>query len=287
MVKKPKASHHTPPKKAYSKTFNLVQPGTGIRFISPKEWNQPKKNIAAPLRLALLMLLLGASAELYLNLPAPTSQRRAAAIHATPPPRIMKEEAVTANAVPAADVTGVAQPAGAAPATSSPAEPLEAADIAAINKSPSPLAAPRWRIRFGIFLSRENAERLAQSLVKKGAVVAVEPALRPMNAFTIKAGPAESAAAWQALKAAGIKLNVAPMVEVDGKYLVVGPIWLKDRALSAENTFKAAGILTQVVEERKDREVFKVLSAPFETVELAKRAIGEMHINGIEGVIDE
>ncbi len=108
-----------------------------------------------------------------------------------------------------------------------------------------------------------------------------------MNAFTLKAGPVDNAVARKNLKSETEKLNVAPIEEVDGKYLLVGPIWLKDRALVAEKTFRAAGIRTEVVEERKEREMFKVLSTPFESAEAAKRAIGEMQINGIEGVVDE
>ncbi|MBI5637376.1 MAG: hypothetical protein HZA03_05335 [Nitrospinae bacterium] len=277
MVKKPNPSRHTPPKKTYSKEFNLLRPGTGIRFMPQEEWGRPGKSMAAPLRLALLMLLLGGAAMLYLNLPEPPPARRAAPVSIAPPPRILREEAVTANAAPVIDVPVRRETPAAA----------QTADAAALKQAESPPAAPRWRIRFGIFLLRENAERHAQSLAKKGVIAAAETALRPMSAFTVKAGPANDAAAWKELKTAGEKLNVAPMAEVDGKYLIVGPIWLKDRALVAEKHFRAASVRTEIVEERKDREVFKVVSAPFETAEAAKRAIGEMKTNGIEGVIDE
>lgn len=287
MVKQPKPSRHNHPQKTYSKEFNLLRPGTGIRFIPPGEWKRPEKNIAAPLRLVLLMLLLGVSAHLYINRPAPPPAPRVAVVRLSATPRILKEEAVAANAVPV--INGAVQ--GQPPLNAMPTAPLLAAPIETgggqINKADSLSAVPLWRIRFGLFLSRENAERHAQSLEKKGVKASAEPALRPMTAFTLKAGPADNAAVWQKMKADGIKLNVAPMTEVEGKYVLVGPIWLKDRALVAENTFRDAGIHTEIVEERKDREVFKVLSTPFETVERAKRAIGEMHINGIEGVIDE
>lgn len=272
MVKKPNPSRRIHPQKTYSKEFNLLRPGTGIRFMPQQEWGRPGKNMAAPLRLALLMFLLGGAAMLYLNLPEPPPARRAAAVRLAPPPRIMQEEAVTANAAPVVDV----------PVRREAPVAAQTADAAATGQT-----APRWRIRFGIFILRENAEHHAQSLAKKGVIAAAETALRPMSAFTLKAGPATNAAAWKELKTAGEKLNVAPMAEVDGKYLVVGPIWLKDRALAAEKHFRAAGVQTEIVEERKDREVFKVVSAPFETAEAAKRAIGEMKTNGIEGVIDE
>lgn len=287
MVKKPKPSRHTHPLKTYSKEFNLLRAGTGIRFLPREEWTRPKKNLAAPLRLLLLMLLLGGAAALYFNLPAPPPARRMATIPHIPPPRIMHEETVTANAVPDIGGTGRAQPPEATQAAAHPAVPPETGDTPATKKAEARPAAPRWRIRFGIFISRENAERHVQSLAKKGVIAATETRLHPMSAFTLKAGPADGAAAWKDLKSSVTKLNVAPMVEVDGKYLVIGPIWLKDRALVAENTLKAANVHTEIVEERKDREVFKVLSAPFETVEAAKRAIGEMQTNGIEGVIDE
>lgn len=290
MVKQPKASRHAHPRKTYSKKFNLLRPGTGIRFVPPGEWQRPKKGIAAPLRLVLLMFLLGMSAAVYLNRPVSAPERRVAAVPAAPSPHIMKEETVISNAVPVIDFAGQARPPVSmptAPIPAAPAAPLETGGIPAITQADPAPAAPRWRIRFGIFLSRDNANRHAQSLEKKGVVAAVEPALHPMTAFMLKAGPADNVTAWQKLKAAGTKLNVAPMVEVEGKYLLVGPIWLKDRALVAENTFRAAGVRTEIVEERKDREVFKVLSAPFETVESARGAIGDMKVNGIEGVIDE
>lgn len=278
MVKKPNPSRRTQPKKTHLKEFNLLRPGTGIRFMPQEEWGRPGKNMAAPLRLALLMLLLGGAAALYFNLPTPPPARRAAPVSIAPPPRIMREEAVTANAAPVVDVPVRQQEAPVA---------AQAADTAAVKQAAPTPSAPRRRIRFGIFLLRENAEHHAQSLAKKGVIAAAEAALRPMAAFTLKAGPANNAAAWKKLKTAGEKLTVAPMAEVDGKYLVAGPIWLKDRALAAEKHFRANGVLTEIVEERKDREVFKVVSAPFETLEAAKRAIEEMKTNGIEGVIDE
>lgn len=258
MVIRPKPSSHAHPLKTYSKEFNLLRPGSGIRFLpSEKGARAGKESITAPLRLLLLMLLLGGAAALYLNIPAQPPARRKAVVRISPPPRIMQEESVTADAVP---VIGKAEQ--ARPAT------------------------PQYRIRFGLFLSRENADRHAQSLAKKGVTAVAETAKHPMTSFTLKAGPAYDAA-WKDLKTAAAKLNVAPIVEVDGKYLLVGPIWLKDRALMAENTLKASGVPSEIVEERTEREVFKVLSAPFETVEGAKRAIGEMQTNGIEGVIDE
>ncbi len=282
MVKQPKPSRPTHRQKTYSKKFNLLRPGTGIRFIPPEHWGRSRKSMGGPLRLAMLMLLLGITAELYLNLPAPPPVRRAAPVRITPPPRIMQEETVMANAVPA--IVGVT-PAQPAPTPANPVAPPETAGTSAIKQAASTRTGPR--IRFGIFLSRENAERHVQSLANKGVVAAAETALRPLSSFTLKAGPANNAANWKDIKSAGAKLKVAPMVEVDGKYVVVGPIWLKDRALVAENSFRAAGVRTEIVEEHKDREVFKVLSAQFETVEAAKRAIGEMQANGIEGVIDE
>lgn len=259
MAIEPKPSRDADSPRTLSKKFNLLRPGTGIRFIPPEEWPRPGKDAISPLRAVLLLSLMAAAAALYFNLPAPPPARPTATVSISPPPHIMQEETVTANSPAAPDV-----------------KPAEV-----------PLSTLRWRIRFGIFLSRENAERHAASLAKKGVSAAVEAALRPMSAFTLKAGPADGAAVWKDLKSAGAKLNVAPMEEVDGKYLVVGPIWLKDRALVAENAFKAVGVRTEIAEERKDREIFKVLSAPFETAEAAKRVIGEMQTNGIEGVVDE
>lgn len=288
MVKKPRSSRHLHPRKTYSKEFNLLQPGTGIRFIPPEEWGRPKNYMAAPLRLALLMLLLGGAAAFYLNLPAPPPEPRAVPVPlAPPPPRIMQEEAVTANAAPVIGGAERIQPPEAPHAAANPAASPEIAGAPARLQVEALPVSPRCRIRFGIFLLRENAERHVQSLAKKGVAATVEAGMRQMSAFTLKAGPADGAIAWKDLKSAGAKLNVAPMVEVDGKYVLLGPIWLKDRVLIAENAFRAAGVRTEIVEEHKDREVFKVLSAPFETVEAAKRVIGEMQTNGIEGVIDE
>lgn len=267
MVKKPNPSPNRLPLKTYSKQFNLLRPGTGIRFTPPDQWGRHTAHAAPPLRLLLLALLLGAAAALYFNRAAPAPAPHSTPRPPAPSPRIMREETVAANTAP---VVAIPERAAAMQPAAQP-----------------PPAAPRWRIRYGIFLLRENAERHAQSLAEKGVAAATEAALRPMIAFTIKAGPATNPDAWKNLKAEAAKLNVAPIEEVDGKYLLVGPIWLKDRALVAEKTFKAAGIRTETVEERKEKEMFKVLSAPFESAEAAKRHIGEMQINGIEGVIDE
>ncbi len=269
MVKKPDPSFYSHPLKVYSKKFNLLRPGTGIRFTPREKWGRSATPIAQPLRLLFLMLLLGGAAALYFNLPVPPPAHHITPRPAATSPRIMREESVTAINTPVVSI------------------PERITELQTAKTTAIPETGSRWRIRFGIFLLRENADRYAQSLAKKGIITAIETAIRPANAFTLKAGPANDPVAWKNMKSTAAKLNVAPIEEVDGKYVVVGPIWLKDSALAAEKTLKASGFQIKTVEERKEREMFKVLSTPFDSAEAAKRSLGEMQTNGIEGVIDE
>ncbi len=285
MVKERKDPRRQPPKKVRSKEVNLLNPGTGIRFAPPAE--QPSaKSAASPLRFIALVLLLAAAAAFYLVFPAnETPPVAAVPAPAAPPlsapPAVMQEEAVTADASAMVDAaTPITAPEPVAAETPPPSPPPEA-------RSAGPAPLPRWRIRFGIFVMRENAERYAAHLNQKGVGAEAVAGMHPMPSWTLKAGPLENGATRASVKSVAEKLNVAPMEEVDAKYLLIGPIWLKDRALAAEKKIRAIGVATTLEEARKDREVYKVLSGAYGSAEAVKRGLAELKLNGFEGVIDE
>lgn len=158
------------------------------------------------------------------------------------------------------------------------AEPVSTAEI-------SPPAGTR--IRFGVFTMRENAQRLVYELARKGIEAWIMEQRSSMPAYFIKTGPAKNEVELGNMEKELKKIDVAPYMVIEAKYVNAGPIWLKDRALGAEKKLREAGLSVKVEKAMVERDAFKVLSPPFENIDAAKRAMGEWKKSGVEGMVNE
>ncbi len=268
--------------------FNLLFEGTGIRFRreddSPAE--KPVDIYSRALRTAFLILLLILTASYLVSLyefypadtPEPATQNASPPIHGSakelPTVEVAGNETPTLAKDTQQPTISAPQPVVAVPAPPTPAENYPQ------GKMTRPL------VRFGVFLSRTNAEKMLATLRQKEISALVEEELRPMPAYTIESEPVTDEAAMEKAMTVLKKFNVALMGAVEPKYLVVGPIWLKEQALEAAQKARQLGLKISITEERMEKVVYGVVSPPFETVELAQHQADEWRTQGVDGLIE-
>jgi hypothetical protein len=265
------------------KRFNLLFRGTGIRFGNPPPIaGKPSGPFSFPLLAAAAILIAIAVAAFYPG--TRESRPDATAVSPPPPPRHVETKelptvAVTDNETPEVgkDVPPASVPVPQAQSAAQP--PAQAENVPEENGS-------KVFVRFGIFLSRENAERLVTTLREKEIAASIQERTIPMPAYFIKAGSAPDGETMKKAVVALEKFTVALPGAVEPEYLLVGPIWLKEQALIAVKTIQGLGLKAEMTEERKERVVYRVVSPPFGAKVVAQNQADDWRKRGIVGVIE-
>ncbi|MBI5179148.1 MAG: SPOR domain-containing protein [Nitrospinae bacterium] len=250
--------------------INLKYAGTGIRF--PREDGAKPSSSAKPLVTLAFIAALAVGAFYYLpggyEVP-PLPKQGPAAVAELPTIAVETEE--TPNASPVATVPDVV--------VAAPPLPTEGATIELAKELPA--------VRFGIFVNRENAEAMVKSLAARGVSAVVAEGMHPVPAYLLKVGPLPDEAVQKKAAAALQNFTVALTGTVEQKYLIAGPIWLKEQALVARKNAQSLGLAAELGEERKERLVYKTVSLPFENLSAAQAAADAWRKQGIEGVIEK
>ena len=151
----------------------------------------------------------------------------------------------------------------------------------------APARAERPVVRFGVFPSRESAERLAASLQRQDIFSDIRSVYRPAPAFTVRALSAKDGATLEKISSELGKINVALTPMVEQEYIRIGPLWTKEGALEAAKKMGELGFRAAVDEGSAEREMFEVVSQPLDDETVAKYKIIEWRGKGFEGAIEK
>lgn len=170
-------------------------------------------------------------------------------------------------------------------------EPLPSAIEQAVNNPEqgalTEKAAVKPVVRFGLFASRDNAERMAQELQKQDVFADIRVVSRTAPALTVRAWPIKDVSklgeVWKELE----KINVAQPPRIEQQYILVGPLWSKESSSAVAQKMRELGFHSSEEEGSAEREMYEVVSMPLDSEVVAQYKIIEWRAKGFEGVVEK